>query len=308
MNRLKTACAACTFCILFAGCASGYVRQADVVLVPASGEKMEIETTGTIQIETEETFSVNAEGMTLETRIPAPAGYHRSKVEAQSFGAFVRSYALKPAGSPVLLFDGRKKGNQQAHEAVFAMHLEAEDFQQCADSVMRIYAEYLYETGKPNQIKFNLVNGFSFDFATWSQGNKLVVDNNKTTWGSNQANDGSKESLERYLHMLFAYASTLSMAEESAPVDLSDLQTGDIFIKGGSPGHVVMVADICENENGEKAFLLAQGYMPAQEFHILKNPGQETDPWYYTSKVTYPFETPEYTFTEGSLRRPPYLK
>ena len=81
---------------------------------------------------------------------------------------------------------------------------------------------------------------------------------------------------------------------------------GDIFIQSGSPGHVVMVVDISENLEGKKAFLLAQGYMPAQEFHLLKNPLHEDDPWYYEEEVTYPFETPEYTFKKGSLRHPGY--
>lgn len=74
----------------------------------------------------------------------------------------------------------------------------------------------------------------------------------------------------------------------------------------GSPGHVVMVVDVCENELGERAFLLAQGYMPAQEFHVLKNPASDTDPWYYEKEITYPFVTPEYVFEEGSLQRLSY--
>ena len=43
-------------------------------------------------------------------------------------------------------------------------------------------------------------------------------------------------------------------------------------------------------------------YMPAQEFHVLKNPNHEEDPWYYESELTYPLFTPEYTFDEGSLK------
>ena len=62
-----------------------------------------------------------------------------------------------------------------------------------------------------------------------------------------------------------------------------------------------------ENEAGEKAFLLAQGFMPAQSFHIIKNPAHSEDPWYYESEVKYPFRTQEYTFGEGSLKRLNYL-
>ena len=106
--------------------------------------------------------------------------------------------------------------------------------------------------------------------------------------------------------MVFAYSSTISLKRETKKTSLKKLQIGDIFIQSGSPGHVVMVVDVCENTEGKKAFLLAQGYMPAQEFHLLKNPVHEASPWYYEDEVTYPFETPEYTFDEGSLRHPVY--
>ena len=87
---------------------------------------------------------------------------------------------------------------------------------------------------------------------------------------------------------------------------MSDIQIGDIFIKGCSPGHVVMVVDVCEKE-GKKAFLLAQGYMPAQQFHVLINEYHESDPWYYEDEITYPFITPEYVFNDQCLKRPIYL-
>ena len=58
--------------------------------------------------------------------------------------------------------------------------------------------------------------------------------------------------------------------------------------------------------SGRKAFLLAQGFMPAQEFHILKNPLHEKDPWYYVDELNYPLQTPSYSFEKGTLRRPKY--
>ena len=44
----------------------------------------------------------------------------------------------------------------------------------------------------------------------------------------------------------------------------------DVLIIGGFPGHVVMVAAAAENASGEKAVLLIQSYMPAQNIHIVK--------------------------------------
>ena len=99
------------------------------------------------------------------------------------------------------------------------------------------------------------------------------------------------------------YAGTLSLNEEAVPVNVSDIQAGDMFIKGGSPGHCVMVADVAQNRDGSRCFLLAQGYMPAQEFQIIKNPLHGDDPWYYAVELNYPLVTPEYVFNEGSLKR-----
>jgi hypothetical protein len=93
------------------------------------------------------------------------------------------------------------------------------------------------------------------------------------------------------------------MENESTQIEVSQVRAGDVILKGGSPGHVIMIVDVCENEAGEKAFLLAQGYMPAQEFHVLKNPLHEDNPWYYETEITYPLQTPEYVFPEGSFKR-----
>ena len=44
-----------------------------------------------------------------------------------------------------------------------------------------------------------------------------------------------------------------------------------MLIKGGSPGHIVMITDEAINEKGEKVFLLFQGNTPAQTVHLVKN-------------------------------------
>ena len=246
------------------------------------------------------------EGNTLESRFAVPDGYVRSDYPEGSFGSFVRNYPMKPDGSPVLLWTKEPKGNQRDHAAVFDMTVEDElDVQQCADSVMRIYAEYFRATGQYDRIRFHFVSGFLCDYNSYIQGNRVKVSGDDVVWVQSQPAEDSENVFNEYMKIVCAYASTLSMESESVSADLHDLQIGDIFLKGGSPGHVVMVADVCEKD-GKKAFLLAQGYMPAQEFHIIKNPLHENDPWYYEEEVQYPFKTQAYTFPEGSFRRLQY--
>ena len=249
---------------------------------------------------------INPEGMVLAERIGTPAGYTRTEETAESLGAFIRSYGVKEHGAKVLLYDGSEKSNQSAHAAVFTLPIEERNLQQCADSVMRMYAEYFLATKQYDRINFHFSDGFAASYSKWIQGYKIKVTDDKAKWVKDVKCDESYESFQEYMRLVFAYAGTYSMMSESKEIELSELKIGDIFLKGGSPGHVVMVVDTCVDENGNKAFLLAQGFMPAQEFHVLNNPLHSGDPWYYVNEVAYPLDTPEYTFGEGSLRRLEY--
>ena len=88
-------------------------------------------------------IAVNPSGAVLSERIPVPSGFQRTDAGEGSFQDYIRSYPLKPDGSPVMLYDGSEKGNQTAHAAVFALPVFDSDLQQCADSLMRMYGEYL---------------------------------------------------------------------------------------------------------------------------------------------------------------------
>lgn len=248
-------------------------------------------------------FTINVNGATLAERIPAPGGYKREKAEEGSFLAYMRGLPMKADKSPVLLYDGSEKGNQGAHAAVFAMPVFDSDLQQCADSVIRVYAEYFWSAGAYDKIAFHLTNGFLMDYPAWREGKRLAVNGNDVSWVKKASYDESYDSFLLYLKYVMMYAGTLSLDNESTPIDINQIQAGDMFIKGGSPGHCVMVADLAVSEEGEVCFLLAQGYMPAQDFHILNNPIHADDPWYYVSELTYPLATPEYVFREGSLKR-----
>lgn len=249
---------------------------------------------------------LDAQGMTLESRILVPEGYGRKPADEGSLTEFLRTYSLKEHGSPVLLYDGSEKWNQDAHVAVFTLPIEERDLQQCADSAMRVYAEYYFKTEQYEKIRFHFTNGFLAEYGKWREGYRISVEGNNVSWVKSANYDDSYETFVKFMRMVFTYAGTLSMEQESTQISVKEARVGDVILKGGSPGHVVMIVDMCENEQGEKAFLLAQGYMPAQEFHVLKNPLHEENPWYYEEELADSIRTPEYRFEEGCLKRPEY--
>ncbi|HEY9178464.1 MAG TPA: DUF4846 domain-containing protein [Flavipsychrobacter sp.] len=245
---------------------------------------------------------INPTGTNIGNRFLPPDGYRRSAVDG--FGNYLRSLPLQPHGHAVHLYDGTKKGNQAVHAAVVKMDVGSKDLQQCADAVMRLRAEYLYATGEFDKISFNFTNGFPAAFSQWKKGYKIAVNGNNVSWVPSDNADGGYSSFRQYLNRVFMYAGTLSLSRQMKKIPYSELRPGDVLIQGGSPGHAIIVVDMAQNVRGEKVFLLAQSYMPAQEIHVLVNPGNETiSPWYSAAGIHTTIHTPEWNFTVGDLKR-----
>lgn len=246
---------------------------------------------------------INSDGTTLDTRILAPEGYTRMQSDADKLTGFIRNLPLKEDGSKVLQYNGKPISNQDNHVAVFDIDTGKKDLQQCADSVIRIYAEYFWSTNEYDKIAFHLTSGFYMEYTKWREGYRIEVNGNDVRWIKSSSYDDSYENFIKYLETVFTYAGTLSLAQECSPVSLNDLRPGDLLLKSGSPGHCVMIVDMARNENGNCCYLLAQGYMPAQDFHVLKNPIHPDDPWYYADEMDFPIKTSSWTFDEGSMMR-----
>jgi hypothetical protein len=63
----------------------------------------------------------------------------------------------------------------------------------------------------------------------------------------------------------------------------------------------MIVVDVAINDQGEKIFMLAQGLMPAQSIHVVKNPMDEKmSPW-YRIRDDQKVSTPEWIFHRDQL-------
>lgn len=240
-------------------------------------------------------------GNTVATRFAPPPGFSRKAAPAGSFAAYLRNLPLKPAGSRVHLYDGREK-RADVYAAVVDLDIGSRDLQQCADAVMRLRAEWLWQAGRRDEISFRFSDGFRADWSRWSRGNRIGVRGNAAYWTGGGAPDSSYASFRRYLDVVFTYAGTLSLAAQLHAQPPQSLAIGDVFIHGGSPGHAVIVVDVAENAAGEKRFLLAQSYMPAQDIQVLKNEANsDGSPW-YTLPAGPLLETPEWEFKATELK------
>ncbi|MFC2125934.1 DUF4846 domain-containing protein [Bacteroidota bacterium] len=255
------------------------------------------------------TFHIfNPNGQTINERFNPPDGFMRTKEDSGSFATYLRTLPLKPNGSLVHTYDGYIKDSTDVYVAVVDMDIGNKDLQQCADIVMRLKAEYLYRNKDYERIHFNFVNGFNAEYAKWAEGYRIKIQGNNTWWVQTADPGVDYESFQKYLEWVYMYAGTASLWKELIPIsDLKEIKIGDIFITGGSPGHAVIVVDLSVNhQTGDKAYILAQSYMPAQEIQILINRGNHSiSPWYLVSEVKDILWTPEWTFPVEQLMRFP---
>ncbi len=225
-----------------------------------------------------------ASAETLSSRFPPPQGFERQPAARGSFAEWLRGLPMKPEGSPVLIHTGSRKWRQDVHLAVIDIDIGTRDLQQCADAIMRLRGEWLYANSRIKDIAFNNTKGKPMRFA----------DRSKTDYAS----------FRKYMDYVFAWAGTYSLEREMKPVDVADIAIGDVFIKGGFPGHAVLVADLVVNPStGEKRVLLTQSYMPAQDIHVLKNPSSRDGSAWYATDFGDTLVTPEWNFARSSLRR-----
>ena len=214
------------------------------------------------------------------SEVPLPDGYTRINYTKGSFADWLRNIKLKK-DRHVYLFNRTLKRNQLAQYAVLAVSVGHKDLQQCADAVMRLRAEYFYSFGKYDHIKFTDNNNIGYQF---------IRPYNRT-------------SFNVYLDKVFSMCGSASLEKQlSKHIDLKEVMPGDVFIHGGYPGHAEIVVDCAINEKGQKIYLLAQSYMPAQDIHILLNPNYKISPWYLVNDNPK-IETPEYTFSRTALKR-----
>jgi len=221
-------------------------------------------------------------GATIKDRVKIPEGFTRVQYPDNSFEGYIRNYKLKSYGSKVINYDGNPYFFQQGHVGILDIPVPSNGLQQCADALIRIRSEYLWNTNQKDKIGFNFTSGHYCSWTKYAEGYRPKINGNKVTFSKTKAKDASKDNFYNYLNLIFNYSGTLSLYNELPKVtSANNLKIGDMLILGGSPGHVVMIADVIKNSAGEKRYLLVQGNTPAQSVHLLKNfEDLDNSPWY----------------------------
>ena len=115
---------------------------------------------------------INSQGKTVETRFNLPIGYQRMAVTKDSFGAYLRTFALKEDKAKVYFYNGQEKTNSQ-QVAVLDIDRGSKDLQQCADAVMRLRSEYLYARKQFSDISYKTFGGVAMTYDKYKNGYRI---------------------------------------------------------------------------------------------------------------------------------------
>ena len=247
---------------------------------------------------------INKKGNTILTRVTTPKGYERVTYPQGTFQHFIQNYRLKDFGSKVINYDGSEYFYQSGHIGILDVSVPKNGLQQCADALIRLRSEYLWQKNQQSKIGFEFTSGHYCSWKKYAEGYRPKIKGNKVSFHKIATEDNSKANFYKYLNLIYTYSGTLSLYTELPKVnDSNNLKIGDMLVYPGTPGHIIMIVDEAKNETGEKRFILAQGNTPAQSVHMLKNPNDNSiNPWYTLELGSY-VEVPGYYFENAKFIR-----
>ena len=247
---------------------------------------------------------IQKEGNTVTSRVLVPEGYSRANYKAGTFPKYLQDYALKDYGAKVINFDGNPYMYQAGHVGVLEVPVPDNGLQQCADALIRLRSEYLWDTNQKSKIGFNFTSGHYCSWTKYAEGYRPKINGNNVTFQKKAGADSSKKNFYKYLNLIYTYAGTQSLYSELNKIlEVEKLEVGDMLVTPGFPGHIIIIVDKVSNENGDNLFIFAQGNTPAQSVHILKNPSNSSKSPWFELEMGAPLQIPTYYFNTSQFIR-----
>jgi hypothetical protein len=226
-----------------------------------------------------------------------PFGYTKVETPASSFGEWLRFLPLYPVDRAVLDYEGNVI--KMASQVIRVIQLDnpSHGMQQCADTVIRLWAEYLKSRDQLDQLELHTQNGQSSSWRRWAAGYRPVLKGNSFHWikkESPTSNQTRELHFKEYITWLMQWTGTLALARDLSRVTQSELDIGHMFVhpnrSGNNIGHISIIVDKAVQEgNSVPIYLIAWGFIPAQDFHIIQPPRNLPHyPWFTrTEAETY---------------------
>ena len=204
---------------------------------------------------------------------PPDTDFVRVVINRNSFGDWLRHLPLMPAGSAVYDYRGRvhKSGDDSTVAAVVDLDIKGRRLEQCMDILIRLYAQYLWDVQRAEDLILPLPGGYWLAWKDWAEGIRPVFHGIDVSLKKSERSDHSYSQYQNYLRLVYAESHTQQFYYWYQPVPVEDVRIGDFFVIRGSKSHAVMIVDMAYGPDGQKYALVGQGDTPACQFYLLKS-------------------------------------
>jgi hypothetical protein len=204
----------------------------------------------------------------LSEQFGPPPGFVPDAAPPGSFARFLRTLPVRLDRRTVLDFRGDPLDRPAA--AVIYLDVGDRDLQQCADTALRLYAEWRWQAGLAETSAFHFTSGDVTRFSDWVRGERITAAGRGIARRAGPPRAAGHRSHRAWLDLVFLYAGTRSLALDTDAVPpTAPVLAGDVFVDPGSPGHAVIVLDVARHPDGRSAALVGQSFMPAEDLHVL---------------------------------------
>ena len=214
--------------------------------------------------------SVPAQGTIGQITLPSTE-YRRLPVVSGSFAAWLRHLPLKSKNSPVLDYRGSvfKTANDTVIAAVVDLAVTGRRLEQCMDILVRLYADYLWQSGQTKNLCLPLPGGYRLAWGDWKRGFRPSFKGIDMHLSQSSKADSGEGAYRKYLNTVFAESHTQQFYYGYQPVPPESVAIGDFIVKKGVKGHAVMIVDIAVNREGDLIALIGNGDTPACQFFLI---------------------------------------
>jgi len=237
-------------------------------------------------------FSKSENTVPLYLLFPPPPATDILPTKEGSFGDWLASLPVDSAHTVLHYYTGDEALQQNGHAAIIDIPVK-NNIQDSRKIIMRLYAEYLYQQGRYNELQFSN-----------NEGNII----NPKIWFSEkypgQPFQFPYRDFRKYLNETLAAASWKSWMQKLEKISRLEAQAGDIvYQKSGGGSHAMLIAAAANGRNGQRYHLYIEGATPPAEVHVVANNEQKVlSPWYPMIEGQ-PVRTPYWVFNDKNYYR-----
>ncbi|GEM_PF-6657906 len=237
-------------------------------------------------------FSKSENCVPLSTLYPAPPATSILEAEEGSFGDWLAGLPVDTTHRVLHYYTGDVALQQNGHAGIIDIPVK-NNVQDSRKLIMRIYAEYLYQQGRYDELQFSNAKGEIINPKIWFSGKH-----------PGEPFRFPYSDFRKYLNETLAAAGWKSWMKQLKRISRFEARAGDIvYQKSGGGSHAMLIAAAAIGRNGQRYHLYIEGATPPAEMHVVANNEQEVlSPWYPMIDGV-PVRTPYWVFNDKNYYR-----